>query len=205
MAKQAQPLSAVDQRELAAMLIRAKQIRGEKINAKELSTLERWNKDYQAAVLTSALRGIPKGVYCQMAGRQQKVVDEFGARYDVPLGSPTVDMFQVVKALHSRVSELAATARPHLDIDDAELQREKLRQEIAKLERQSEILRIDIQTKLSELVSKAVVAERLEWLSGRLRSLGTRLHRVAGEEGQTALNEFLEQLAIEIDGGALAV
>lgn len=197
--------SPIEQRERVALEIRLKQLRGEKLNGKELDLLDRWNRDFQRAVLAEGLRCIPKGVYCQMSGRQQRNVDEFGARYDIPLSTATVDLFATIKALHDRVSELAAAARPYADIDDAELMREKLRQEISKLEKQSESLQIDINTKLSELVPKQVVIDRLEWLTGRLRSLGTQLFRLAGTDAQNTLNEFLETLAKELEDGSLAI
>lgn len=201
--KPAPQLSDLERQEIAALEIRLKQLRGEPTTAAQLKTLERWNKHQLEAIRDASLRQLPKGIYCDLAGRQQKVVDEFGIRYDVPLAGPTVDLSDVVRTLHGRVSELAAAARPYLDADDAQLQREKLRREIQKLERQSEVLKIDIQTKYGELVPKAAVRERLEWISGKLQALGARLHRIAGDEAQRALNEFLDDLATELDGGAL--
>lgn len=201
-----QPLQGPqEQREKLALELRLKQLRGEGLNGKELGILDKWNRDYQAAVLIEGLRCVPKNVYCQMAGRQRNAVDEFAARYDVEVSGPSIDLYHVINALHSRIMELAAAARPYQDVDDAELQREKLRQEISKLQKQSESLQIDISTKLSELVPKRVVSERLDLLTGRLRSLGAQLYRVSGEQAQNILNEFLEGLAKEIDDGVLAI
>lgn len=197
--------SPVEKEEIAALETRLRVLRGEPVTAAAQKQLDKWNKTFFESVREQSLRSLPKGVYCSLAGRQQKVVDEFGVRYDVAITGPVIDLYAVIQTLHSRVSELAAAARPYQDADDAELHREKLRQEIKKLERQSEQLSIDIRTKLSELVRRDDVREKLTWLSGKLQSLGARLHRVAGEEGQRALNEFLEDLAVEMDGGALAV
>lgn len=198
-------VNAAEEREIAALGIRLRQLRSEKITAKDTLFLRRWQQETNQAICNEFIRAIPKGVYCQLAGRQQKVIDEFGARYDLPLLGPSIDLFAVIKTMHSRISELAAAARPYQDADEAELHREKLRQEIQKLERQSEVLRIDIQTRMSELVSREQVTDRLEWLSGQLQSLGARLYRVGGTESQIALNEFLEAMAIELEGGTLAV
>ncbi len=197
--------SESEKEEIAALETRIKQIRGESISTAAAKKLDQWNRKLIQATREQSLRTLPKGVYCELAGRQQKVVDEFGVRYDVPLIGPSVDLFAVVQTLHSRVSELAAAARPYQDADDAELHREKLRQEIKKLERQSEQLNIQIKTQLAELVRREDVREKLGWLSGKLQSLGARLHRIAGDEGQKALNEFLEDIATELDGGTLAV
>jgi hypothetical protein len=200
----AQP-SESEREEIAALETRLKQLRGEPTTAAATKHLDKWNRNLFESIREQSLRSLPKGVYCGLAGRQQKVVDEFGVRYDVPLIGPTVDLFAVIQTLHSRISELAAAARPFQDADDAELHREKLRQEIKKLERQSEQLTIDIRTKLAELVRKEDVREKLAWLSGKMQSLGARMHRIAGEEGTRALNEFLEDVATELDGGTLAV
>lgn len=197
--------SQVEKEEIAALETRLRILRGEPVTAAAQKQLDKWNKTFFESVREQSLRSLPKGIYCSLAGRQQKVVDEFGIRYDVAITGPVIDLFAVIQTLHSRISELAAAARPYQDADDAELHREKLRQEIKKLERQSEQLSIDIKTKLAELVRRDDVREKLTWLSGKLQSLGARLHRVAGEEGQRALNEFLEDLAVEMDGGALAV
>lgn len=197
--------SQVEKEEIAALETRLRILRGEPVTAAAQKQLDKWNKTFFESVREQSLRSLPKGIYCSLAGRQQKVVDEFGIRYDVAITGPVIDLFAVIQTFHSRISELAAAARPYQDADDAELHREKLRQEIKKLERQSEQLSIDIKTKLAELVRRDDVREKLTWLSGKLQSLGARLHRVAGEEGQRALNEFLEDLAVEMDGGALAV
>jgi hypothetical protein len=206
MSRTKQPAIASPQetREKLALSLRLKQLQGEPLNGKELGILDKWTRDFQASVLIEGLRNVPKNVYCQMAGRQRNAVDEFAARYDVAVGGPSIDLYAVLNALHTRVSELAAAARPYQDVDDAELQREKLRQEISKLQKQSESLQIDINTKLSELVPKRVVAERFEILTGRLRSLGAQLFRVSGASAQQILNEFLEALAKELDDGVLA-
>lgn len=193
-----------EQREQACLELRLKQLRGQALNGKETGILEKWNRDFTRAVLVEGLRSVPKGIYCQMAGRQQKVIDEFAARYDLPIGSDRIDLFLVLNSFHSRVSELAAASRPYQDIDDAELQREKLRQEIVKLQKQSDTLSIDISTKLAELIPKAIVVERLEWLSGRLRAFGSQLHRIAGPTAQEALNEFLATLSKEVSDGVLS-
>lgn len=198
-------LTDLEKTEVAALEIRLRQLRGEFVTVAQVKLLDRWTKKQFEAIREASLRELPKGIYCQLAGRQNKVVDEFGIRYDVPLTGPTVNLAEVVRLLHSRVSELAEAARPFLDSSDAELHREKLRREIQKLERQSEVLKIDIQTRLNELVSKTSVRERLEWLSGKMQALGARLHRIAGSDAQRALNEFLDDLATEIDGGTLAV
>lgn len=182
---------------------RLKQLDGGKITTRDAKAIERWQREHAAEAREPLLRAIPKGLYCELAGRQQKVVDEFGTRYDVAVDGPTVNLFAVVKELHTRVSELAAAARPNLDADESELVREKLRQEIGKLQRQSAALQIELDRHMDKLLAKSDVQTGLDWLSSRLRALGTQLHRVVGQPGIDVVNEFLDALSAEIDGGAL--
>jgi hypothetical protein len=189
--------------ELAGLAARKKEIECGKLTARESAALTKWQRESIAEVRTQLLREIPKGVYCEMAGRQQKVVDEFGSRYDIPVDVPTINLFAVIKDLHTRVSELAAAARPNLDADEEELVKEKLRQEIGKLQRQSAALQIDLDRNMDKLLNKADVQAGLDWLASRLRAMGTQLHRSVGQAGVDTVNEFLDALAAEVEGGAL--
>lgn len=182
-----------------------KELKGGKLNSKQQSALKAWKNKVEASIRDRLLRSVPKTIYAEMAGRVRHSVDEFGTRYDIPVTGPVVDLFAVINKLHSRISELAAIARPNLDADEFELQKLKLREEITKLQGQSEQIRIDIKTKMAELVKRSDVVEKLGWLSGQLRAFGSRLHRCGGPETQIALNEFLESIAVEIDGGQLAL
>lgn len=190
--------------EAAGLRARLKQLDGAKLTARELKALERWQRETDAEALERSLGRVPKGIYAELAGRQIKVVNEFGERYGVPLDGAEVDLFAVISALHTRVSELAAAARPNLDGDEAELVREKLRQEIGKLQRQSATLQIELDKHMEKLLAKTDVAAGLDWLSSRLRALGSHLYRAVGTPGVDAVNEFLDQLTAELeDGGAL--
>lgn len=189
--------------ELAGIAARKKQIEGHKLTARETTALAKWHRELAAELRGQMLRELPKGVYCELAGRQQKVVDEFGARYDIAVDVPQINLFSVIRDLHTRVSELAAAARPNLDADEEELVKEKLRQEIGKLQRQSAALQIELDRHMDRLLAKADVQNGLDWLASRLRAMGTQLHRVMGQPGVDAVNEFLDALAAEIEGGAL--
>jgi len=189
--------------ETAGIRARLKELEGKKLTTRETSAVARWQREWAAEIRGRLLRHLPKGVYCELAGRQQKVVDEFGARYDIPVDVPEIDLAAVVNALHTRVSELAAAARPNLDSDEAELVKEKLRQEIGKLQRQSAGLQIELDKHMDRLLAKADVQNGLDWLASRLRALGSQLYRVAGPEAVGCVNEFLDALAVELDGGAL--
>ena len=42
-----------------------------------------------------------------MSGRQTKVINEQAARYDLPFGGPTIDLPDVVRALHDFLAKHA--------------------------------------------------------------------------------------------------
>ncbi len=198
----AKSIPAVD--EVAALTAKLKLAKGESLNKKETTLVNQYDaRNFQVA-MEAFLTSVPKGIYCELAGRQHKVVDDFGRRYDVPCDLPVINLHAVISTLHSRVSELAAVARPHLDGDEAELEKEKLKQEIGKLQRQSAILQIDIEKHMDQLVEKTSLNSGMEWLSAKLRTLGTRIHSVSGQDGVDAVNEFLDDLAVELEkGGSL--
>lgn len=183
----------------------AKELRGTPLTIKEAAFVNSFISRQKVSYRNELLREVPKTIYCDLAGRRNKSIDEFGIKYSIPINGPVINLFAAINALHSKVIELAATATELDDVDEIELEREKLKQEIVKLKRQSEILDIDIKTRMKELVSREDVADRLSWLSGQLQALGSRLHRVGGSESQLALNEFLENMAVELDGGSLSL
>jgi len=195
----------LEKEEIRALEIRIKQLQTGSLNSKETNLLAAWTKRHRDSIREELFRDVPKTVYCDLAGRQRKSVDEFGATYAIPVHGPVINLYAAVQALHTRVIEFASMAKPYEDVDDIELEREKLKQEIGKLKRQSEVLDIDIKTRMNELVSRELVIDRLHWLSGQLRAFGARLHRVGGPETQIALNEFLEMISEELDGGSLAI
>jgi hypothetical protein len=198
----AKSIPAVD--EVAALTAKLKHAKGESLTKKETTLVNQYDSRNFQVAMESFLGSVPKGIYCDLAGRQNKVVDEFGRRYDVPCDGPVINLHAVISTLHSRVSELAAVARPHLDGDEAELEKEKLKQEIGKLQRQSAILQIDIEKHMDQLVEKSSLNAGMEWLSARLRTLGSQVHRVAGDEALECVNEFLDALATELEtGGAI--
>lgn len=201
--KKSNPPANADETELAGLRARLKEIETGQITERERRALEKWRRAEADLIQSAYLRSIPKGVYCAMAARQQKVVDEFGARYDIPVDVPTIDLFAVVSALHTRVSELAAAARPNLEGDEAELVREKLRQEIGKLQRQSATIQIELDRHMDRLLAKNDVQTGLDWLSNKLRAMGTRLAKECGQHGVDALNELLNEMADEAENGTL--
>lgn len=158
---------------------------------------------------------VPKGIFCAMAARQQKVIDEQADRYDLPIDGATIDLYEAIKAYHDLIVANGRFIRPaddaesagEMDLDEAahhDLQTEKLRQEVIKLRQSNERLGIMVVRDRGDSIDRRELREMLTWLSTRLEGLGAQLRASRnGEEASKSLNEFLDQLADEAEHGAL--
>lgn len=211
--------AAVDAREVRALKAKLAAAEGRKLTQAQTRDAAWYDKQQAEAIITDALSEIPKGLFCQMAGRQQKVIDEQADRYDLPIDGPSIDLFSAIKAYHDLITANARFIRPaddaelvdagELSIDDAmhhDLQTEKLRQEVIKLRQSNERLAIQVTRDRGDSIDRRALREMLAWLSTRLEGFGQQLRRAAdGAEAQKTLNEFLEHLAEECEQGVLRV
>jgi hypothetical protein len=218
-AKPAAAKPATPARELNALRAKLAAAEGKKLTQAQARDLAWYDKQATEDTITAALGAIPKGVFCQLAGRQQKVIDEQADRYDLPIDGPTIDMFAAIKAYHDLITANARFIRPAddaeladaggLSVEDArhhDLQTEKLRQEVIKLRQSNERLAIQVTRDRGDSIDRRTLREMLAWLSTRLEGLGQQLRRAAdGTEAQKTLNEFLDHLADECDQGVLRV
>lgn len=183
--------------------LKLRQARGEKITKAQEARIRGYDARIAEQTIDRFLTAVPKGVYCELAGRQQKVVDEFAERYEVPCGESTIDLYAALSSLHTRVSEFAAAARLNMDAYSAELEREKLRQQIGKLDKEQARLKIEIEKHMDQLIARSDIRAGMEWLSAKLRTLGTQLYRTAGQDGLDCLNQFLREFERELESGGV--
>lgn len=183
----------VAQRKKRAAKAVAKQARpGAKLTREELRDVEWLQARERDELLRECLAAIPKGLYCQLAGRQQKVVDEQARRHQLPLLGPDVDMFAAVEAFHDF---LAKPAIAQASDGDEDLFTERLRGQIAHLRTKSRLLDLEIEKKQDTLVSRDELRELLASWEQRLRAFGQLLGRRYGREAQQSLNDFLAREA----------
>lgn len=198
-----EPAEPSNAREIAALKARIAALEGKTLTKKQTADLWWLTKADQESAVRSFLESCPKGVYCELANRQWKLIDDAAENHNLPLLGPTVNLFHVVKTLHDRIIEYASGRNPALDGDLDELKQEKLKREIVKLTHQATALDIEIQRRRDSLVDRQVVRERLEWLSQFLAKLGKRIAKAGGPEAQQVFNEHLRTLAEELEAGAL--
>ncbi len=85
--------------------------------------------------IAKVLRTVPKGLYCEMAGRQHKLIDDCVRRYNLPAAGETVDLFEVITFLHNLLAK-----KGHRLADDDEiaaLEKQKVQQQVEKLRNES--------------------------------------------------------------------
>lgn len=215
--KPAKRKSATDDRTERALEAALCRHRGQKLTTAQSRDLAWFEAQERERVSAEIFAAVPKGVFCKMAGRQQKVIDEQADRYDLPIDGPSIDLFAAIKAYHDLISENARSLMPADDaaafaggdcseLDVASLKVAKLQAEIVKLQRGNESLAIRVTKERGDSIDRQELRELLGWLSTRLEGFGQQLRRsTGGEEAQTALNEFLIHLAAECKDGLLRV
>ncbi|MEO9590889.1 hypothetical protein [Rhodopirellula bahusiensis] len=207
------PVDRVE-RALAAAL---KSHRGSKLTQTESRDLAWHQKQQHERIAREAYEAVPKGVFCAMAGRQQRTVDDQAEKYGLDVEGPDVDLFLFIKSAFDLISANAGSIRPNhvsFDIEEGDdvgaleykLKLSKLQEEVTKLQQTNERLGIQIKHERGDTINRQDLRALLGWFSTRVEGFGQQLRRTSGgEEAQTTLNEFLEQLAAECREGVLQV
>lgn len=168
---------------------------GSKLTREEERAIAREEQRQRQEVLQTVLRALPKGIYCQLAQRQQKVVDEQGYRYRLPLTGPEIDLGAAIKAFHDLIAKNAGVLTAEGD-PDAQREKQKLANENLRLKKQ--LLEFEIAQKRQELVPRVELQRRLEWLRDRLRAFAEQMGRRFGRDTQALVNDFYTALVTEL-------
>jgi len=179
-----------------------KEARGESLTRADAEAVNYYRRHQITELRPEILASIPKGIYCELSGRKHKVIDDQADRYRLPIGGPVVDLFDAVAAFHDF---LADHARDLMVDGDGDLKAEKLRKEIAVLERRAKILDGEIRQQRSQWIAKSDVHSRLRWMVGRLQKMAEEIGKMAGADAQRFINDWLEEMAVEMEGGRLNV
>lgn len=201
--KQQTPEQIDQQREVAALKARIAQLEGRPLKRQEDRDLTWYLTKQREQLKEELLTNLPKGIFCDLAQRQHKTIDDMAERFGIPTDGPTVNLYIVVRFLYDWISEHGSKITDDEYAGREELLNSKLREEIGKLRLQQESLEIEISRRKDSLVDRVIVRERLQWLAGQLQAFGKRLARVGGPEAQQSLNEFLISLSDEMNSGAL--
>jgi hypothetical protein len=184
-------------KDMAARAYR-KVMTGEQPTAQERAALRRYETEQEETRRWKYYESIPQKHWRQMSGRQTKVLNEQAERYGIPLGGRTINLPNVVRALHDF---LAANARKLATDEDADLMAadvsspalERYREERAKL------ARLDRLERERALVPRDEVREGLGRIAAIMRSAGEALQSQFGSSAVDLLYEALDDAQREVD------
>lgn len=194
---------ANNQRRIRALKAEIAALKGDRLLASQAEDLQWYRRQIREEVLVESYLAMSKQLYCQMAGRTRWVVEDYGRKYGIPLDGTKVDLYKVIKAFHDFIDANKEVLENSKDVGSVAAEKAKL--EIAQVRRKAELIDLQVQEKKKALVDRKEVASKLVWVSEKLRSLGDRLGRIYGQEAQLAVNEYLEEMAQEVEGGKLRI
>lgn len=169
---------------------REKLTAGEEPTTREAAALRRVEKVEATAYLDRQLRAVPKGLYCEMAGRSHHVCNQQAKRHGLPLKGATLDLFEVIRSFHDLLAEnKVRLSRSKPEADWRELEREEA----------FRIKRLDRLERERAVLPREEVRAVHQTLVRQLRSLGERLETRFGAEARGMLNDALELMRREIE------
>ena len=151
-------------------------------------------------ITPAVLAEIPKKLYRQMAGRQDKILNDQDALWGIPLRGPTVDLAAVVRWLHDFLGKNGrALARaigddPDLVGDEADNPMlERLREEKWKL------ARLDRLQREQQLVAREDTHQIFGRAAERIRQAGELLQKQFGSDAAAILEEAIDDAMRLVD------
>lgn len=195
--------SSDEPRDVRALRAKLASALGEKLNRTQQRDLTWWEKSSTDKAIDDWIDAVPKGDYCSLTGRQHKQIDDAARLYDLPLDGPTINLRDALTSLHDFIASNAPRLRSaNLDGDVSELEEEKLRQQIAKLQIENDRLLIMLKRDKGESIDRVQLASALAEVVAVLREYGRAFERI-GHEARTLYNQMMDSLAVEIESGRL--
>lgn len=188
MAKQRKQVDTV-----LALEAKLKQAKGVELSKAEESIVKAYDEQVVLSVRDDLLLNLPKGVYCKLASRHQRVVDDQAVRYQLPIDSAKIDLYQTVKRFHDLLAEWGPAIK-ELQGEEGTLRTEKLRKECELLDKKNKSLDLDNKRKEDEFISRDALRNRMDWLANKLRTVSERLGKRFGSEAQVLLNHSIKQI-----------
>lgn len=168
---------------------------GTKLTGEERAAYKRIQKVLDREERDRVLSGLPIGEYCELAGRQPKVVREQAARYGMPTDRKIVDVRSLIRWMHDFLSQNSRKLAKADDVDPAlggtGEWATALRKETAlKVRRERELLE-------GTLLPREAVHEFHVRVAAALRRLGEDLQRMEHKEAFDLLQVTLQSVERE--------
>lgn len=148
---------------------------------------------------------VPKKHYCELSGRQNKVVNEQARRYGIPCDGREVDLFAVLRVFHDLLAKhghklLGDTGDPLLEGASQALKDQYVREQIREKKEKAILARLERLEREQKLLPRDLVHELLGHVAEALRNGGQTMQRQHGEGPYTLLTEILEDAERTIAG-----
>jgi hypothetical protein len=173
-----------------------KVMNNEELTKEERRALKRHEKEKEERLRWQYYGAIPQKHWRAMSGRQTKQINEQAERYSIPFGGATINLPDVVRALHDFLADNAVK----LARDEDPLMQgsgspalEKYREERAAM------ARLDRLEREGSLLPRDDVREALGRMASMLRSAGEALQRQFGAGAVEILYEALDDAQREVD------
>ncbi len=173
-----------------------KVVAGEKLTAREQAVLKRHEKEREEKQRWEYYRAIPQKHWREMSGRQTKVLKEQATLYGIPFGGATVNLPDVVRALHDF---LAANARK-LSSDDDLMSSDVSSPALERYrEARAALARLDLLERKGVIVRRDRVRESLARIAAVMRTAAERIGRKFGPEAEQAILEMFADCERDIE------
>jgi len=170
-----------------------KQASGQVLEAKERRAWDRWEAEENERRGRRWLAALPKKTYCDLVGRQPKVVNEQADAYGIPLRGGIVDALGVLKWIHDffakhkhvlpqvvRGEATESTPRDQLVLEQIEVYRRRVT-----------LLEDKIAVNNQTLLPRDEIHELLAQLAKILRGAGEKLQKQFGPQAASILEVAL--------------
>lgn len=190
--------------EIRSLAARAaqKKARGEKLTRAEESAFNVAKREAESRKLNELLRAVPKKLYCDLAGRQTKVVNEQGDLYGLPIRGDFVDMFAFVKGVHDFFSKNSRKLVQLLAAEDVDFESTDLPATdwLDECRRQKALtLKIERRELEGQLLRRDVVHAMLAQLASVMQQAGEQLQRQGNNEGFDVLHDCLAAFEKQVE------
>jgi phage terminase Nu1 subunit (DNA packaging protein) len=184
-----------EDKQLAVAAARKKQA-GQTVPRHELRALTKVQRYQEEQDRWKHYASIPKGHYVQLAGRQNKVLDDQARRYGLPLLGESIDLASVLTRFHDLLrdhghkitaDEDETTAGPNSPA------LERLRDEKAKIARME---RMELQR---QLLPRQIVRRSLQVIASQINSLGEDMQRQFGIEALRAVTKTVDAIQRQLE------
>ncbi len=189
-------------RERAALVAWIAADDGKKLTRNQQRDLDWFKKQLAATAVEEFCRAVPKGVYCELSGRQHKLVDDAAELYGLPIGDASIDLKAALTALHDFIASHARLLAARASAGEQELREERLRLECANLEIRNEVDAMRRDQAKRDLIRVEELAAGLSQLSAVLRQYARRFNRIDKKVG-AEFEKMLDRVADMVESGEL--